>query len=173
MKPIRRLFIDTGMRQSIELFLKEVSFCAMRASCCSYSEVTIYIPKFLLTPSASAGILDSYYGEKIAIELRLEDMLAQILISVGKITDFTNPVHTLSPSSDAFDLRNRFHLRTENYTVSLTVAYKFILGIIPHLHSRSLNVITVSPGWVDNLINTFESKDDPRGAYTRLLLASI
>ena len=94
MKPIRRLFIDTGMRQSIELFLKEVSFCAMRASCCSYSEVTIYIPKF-------------------------------------------------------------------------------ILGIIPHLHSRSLNVITVSPGWVDNLINTFESKDDPRGAYTRLLLASI
>ena len=94
MKPIRRLFIDTGMRQSIELFLKEVSFCAMRASCCSYGEVRIYIPQFLFTPSASAGILETYYGRKIIIELQLEDMLAKILITVGTFTDFTNPVHT-------------------------------------------------------------------------------
>ena len=82
------------MRQSIELFLKEVSFCAMRASCCSYGEVRIYIPQFLFTPSASAGILETYYGRKIIIELQLEDMLAKILITVGTFTDFTNPVYT-------------------------------------------------------------------------------
>ena len=159
MKPIRRLFIDTGMRQSIELFLKEVSFCAMRASCCSYGEVRICI-------------LETYYGRKIIIELQLEDMLAQILITVGTFTDFTNPVHT----TDRFKInshKDRYYLRTENYTVSLTVAYKFILGVIPHLHSRTLNVITVSPDAASNLIHSFETPGDPSGSYTRVLLANI
>ena len=73
---------------------KKSLFCAMRASCCSYGEVRIYIPQFLFTPSASAGILETYYGRKIIIELQLEDMLAKILITVGTFTDFTNPVHT-------------------------------------------------------------------------------
>ena len=130
------------------------------------------IPHFLLTPSASAGILERYYGKKIIIELQLEDMLAQILIAVGTFTDFTNPVHT----TDRFKInshRDRYHLRTENYTVSLTVAYKFILGIIPHLHSRSLNVITVSPDAASNLIHSFETPGDPSGAYTRVLLSNI
>ena len=172
MKPIRRLLIDTGMRQSIELFLKEVSFCAMRASCCSYGEVTIYIPHFLLTPSASAGILERYYGKKIIIELQFERMLTQILITVGTFTDFTNPVHT----TDRFKVNSyheRRHLRTENYTVSLTVAYKFILALIPHLHSRTLNVITVSPDAASNLIHSFETPGDPSGSYRRVLLANI
>ena len=172
MKPIRRLFIDTGMRQSIELFLKEVSFCAMRASCCSYGEVTIYIPHFLLTPSSSACILERYYGKKIIIELQFERMLTQILITVGTFTDFTNPVHT----TDRFKVNSyheRRHLRTENYTVSLTVAYKFILALIPHLHSRTLNVITVSPDAASNLIHSFEIPGDPSGSYTRVLLANM
>ncbi|WP_302554705.1 hypothetical protein, partial [uncultured Bilophila sp.] len=103
---------------------------------------------------------------------QLEDMLAQILITVGTFTDFTNPVHT----TDRFKVnshRDRYYLRTENYAVSLTVAYKFILGIIPHLHSRTLNVITVSPDAASNLIHSFETPGDPSGSYTRVLLANI
>ena len=71
MKPIRRLFIDTGMRQSIELFLKEVSFCAMRASCCSYGEVTIISLIFSLhlrpPQESSRGIM----GKKLLLNCNL------------------------------------------------------------------------------------------------------
>lgn len=170
---MNHLFLDTGMKNSIKLFLEEVSFCFKRSYCCSYSQTTIYVPKFILSPSASCNILERYYGEKIVVELRLEDMLAQIIITVGKITDFTNPVHTTDRFNVTAGYAERFYLRTENYFVGLPVAYKFILGILPHLHSRMLNVITVSPGWVDSLIHSFGTNDDPRGAFTRVLLANI
>lgn len=110
--------------------------------------------------------------KKIIIELQFERMLTQILITVGTFTDFTNPVHT----TDRFKVNSyheRRHLRTENYTVSLTVAYKFILALIPHLHSRTLNVITVSPDAASNLIHSFETPGDPSGSYRRVLLANI
>lgn len=100
-------------------------------------------------------------------------MLAQIIITLGHVTDFSNPVHTTDRHDVDHCFQDRSHLRTENYTLALSQAHKFLLAIMPQMHSRSLNVITASPGAVSSLIHSFESPDDPRGAFTRVLLANI
>lgn len=106
------------------------------------------------------------------IEMGLESMRAQIIITLGNVTDFTNPAHTTN-RMDVDSYYDRKYLRVEGYTLTLSQAHKFLLAIIPQMHSRSLNVMTVSPGSVSSLIHSFESPDDPRGAFTRFLLANI
>lgn len=164
---------DSGLKRSVELFLQEATFCFRRAHCCSYSEVTIYVPRFIFSPSGSSHIRSWYYGQKIVVEMRLENMLAQMLITLGHVTDFTNPVHTTNRHKVDLCFQDRTHLRTENYTLAMSQAHKFLLCIMPQLHSRILNVITVSPGAVSSLIHSFESTDDPRGAFSRVFLANM
>lgn len=164
---------DTGFRQSLRLFLKEVSFCFQRAHCCSFSEVTIYVPKFALTPSCRSSLRDCIYGRKIIIEMRLENMLAQLIITLSSVTDFCHPVHTTNRHDVDPRYQDRKYLRTENLRLTVSLAHKFILEIIPQMHSRLLNVITVSPGAESSLIHSFGSSDDPKGAFTRVLLANI
>ena len=164
---------DTGLRQAIELFLKEVSFCFRRAYCCSFSEVAMYVPQFVLTPSCRASLRSSLYGRRIIVEMRLEGMRAQLIIVLGPVTDFCHPVHTTDRHDVVPLYGDRSHLRTENYTLAVSQAHKFLLSIMHQMHSRSLNVITVSPGAESSLIHSFESPDDPRGAITRVLLANM
>ena len=170
---MKKILYDAGLRQAMELFLREVSFCFRRAHCCSFSEVTMYIPRFVLTPSCRSRLRCSLYGREIIIEMRLESMLAQIIITLGYVTDFSNPVHTTNRKAVDSCYQDRKHLRTANFTLAVSQAHKFLLAIIPQMHSRSLNVITVSPGAVSSLIHSFESSDDPRGPFTRVLLANI
>lgn len=170
---MKDILYDTGLRQAIECFLKEVSFCFRRAHCCSFSEVTIYVPKFALTPSCRTRLRCSLYDSKIIVEMRLEEMLAQLIIGIGLVTDFSNPVHTTDRHAVDPFYQDRSHLRTENFTLAVSQTHAFLLGIIPQMHSRSLNVITVSPGTVSSLIHSFESPDDPSGAFTRVMLANI
>lgn len=164
---------DTGLRQAMELFLKEVSFCFRRAYCCSFSEVAMYVPHFVLTPSCRASLRGSLYGRRIIVEMRLEAMRAQLIITLGPVTDFSHPVHTTDRHDVVPFFGDRTHLRTENYTLAVSQAHKFLLGVLPRLYSRSLNIFTVSPGTESGLINTFESPDDPRGAFTRALLPTL
>lgn len=170
---MKEILYDTGLRQAINLFLKEASFCFRRAHCCSFSDAVIYVPLFALTPSCRASLRDCLYGRKIIVEMRVEAMLAQMIITLGHVTDFSNPVHTTDRHDVDNCFQDRSHLRTENYTLALSQAHKFLLAIMPQMHSRSLNVITVSPGAVSSLIHSFESSDDPRGAFMRVLLANI
>ena len=143
------------------LFFKFILFdldWSLNTTFSSFSFPQTYLTKFLLASLLAVPFL--YIRSR------------WYLITVGTFTDFTNPVHT----TDRFKVNSyheRRHLRTENYTVSLTVAYKFILALIPHLHSRTLNVITVSPDAASNLIHSFEIPGDPSGSYTRVLLANM
>ncbi len=169
---MKEILYDTGLKQGIRHFLKEISFCFRRGCCCSFSETTIYIPFFALTPSCGISIRSSLYGKKIVVEMRLEYMLTQIIITLGYVTDFSDPVHTTDRHNvDCYN--NRSHLRIENYTLAISQIYKFLLNVIPQLHSRSLNVVTVSPGAVSSLIHSFESPNCPKGTYMRDFLASI
>lgn len=164
---------DTGLQAAINLFLREVSFGFRRAYCCSFSDVVFYIPHFVMAPRASFGIRENCYEDKVLVELELEFMQMQIIINIGHVTDFTNPIHTTDRHDVEPTYHGRTHLRTENYTLALSQAHKFLLAVMPQMHCRSLNVITVSPSAVSSLIHSFESLDDPRGAFTRVFLANM
>lgn len=60
---------DTGLRQAVALFLKEVSFCFRRAHCCSFSEVTIFggksDPLLRLAGRSQSLIYESFAGKHI------------------------------------------------------------------------------------------------------------
>lgn len=163
---------DTGLRQAVALFLKEVSFCFRRAHCCSFSEVTIFVPKFALTP-CRAGIRDSLYGKRIIVEMRLEQMQVQLIVGLEYVTDFSNPVHTTDRQDVVSPHQDRWYLRTENLSLAVSQAHKFLLSVIPQMHSRLLNVITVSPDVAESLIHSFGSPEDPKASFTRVLLANI
>lgn len=100
-------------------------------------------------------------------------MLAQLIITLSSVTDFCHPVHTTNRHDVDPRYQDRKYLRTENLRLTVSLAHKFILEIIPQMHSRLLNVITVSPGAESSLIHSFGSSDDPKGAFTRVLLANI
>lgn len=164
---------DTGLRQAVECFLNEVAFFFGRAHCCSFSEVTVFVPVFALTPSCRASIRNGIYGRRIIFEMRLEDMRAQLVISLGSVTDFSHPVHTTNRHDVDPRYQDRKYLRTENFRLTVSQTHKFILRVMPELHSRSLNVVTISRDTECGLLHSFASPYDLRGVASHALLAAM
>ncbi len=157
-----------GWQDALNRLQNEMGKVCSRTTCCSFWEIRIFIPRFLMVSQAGLIWRENLYGKKIIIEAVMDDVESQFIIKLDYFTDFTSSV-----SGKLGCDKECPYIQVSNFFLSVSQAQLFMVGLLPHLHSRTLNVITVSDGSAESVIRSFGVISDPYMAFSRCLLANM